>query len=64
MDSLGHGLTESGPFRIIPGFWGAPEGRVAQGAKQVRKALEPAEHECQQSRTASFVPKVGFMGVY
>ena len=50
MDCLGHGLTESGPFRMIPGFWGAPEVRVAQGAKRVRKALEPAEHECQSSQ--------------
>ena len=43
MGYLGHGLTESGPFRIIPGFWGAPEGRAAQGTKWARKALEPAE---------------------
>ena len=40
-------------IRSIPdytGLLGAPEGQLVQGAKWVRKALEPAEHECQDSQ--------------
>ena len=40
-------------IRSIPdytGLLGAPEGQLVQGAKWVKKALEPAEHECQDSQ--------------